>query len=114
MPTRANKLFLTKLVHTIIFISMSLALVYIFYGGITRTYNWVLFSAIGAILVEGAVLIFNRFQCPLANLARKYGDKKGSVTDMFYPKWFVPHVFRVSTVLFVIGLVLLGFRYFAS
>jgi hypothetical protein len=93
---------------------MSSALVYIFYGGITGTYNWVLFFAIGAIFIEGAVLIFNRFQCPLANLARRYGDKKGSVTDMFYPKWFVPHVFRVSTILFVIGLVLLVVRYFAG
>ncbi len=53
MPMRANKLFLIKLVHAIIFILMSSALVYILYSGITRTYNWVLFSAIGAILIEG-------------------------------------------------------------
>ncbi len=114
MPAHANKLFLIKSVHTIIFILMSSALVYILYSGVTGTYNWVLLFAIAAILVEGVVLIFNRFRCPLANLARRYGDKKGSVTDMFYPKWFVPHVFRVSTVLFVIGLVLLGFRYFTG
>ena len=114
MPVRVNKLFLIKLVHTIIFILMSLALVYILYSGVTGTYNWILFFAIVAIWIEGAVLIFNHFQCPFTNLARRYGDKKGSVTDMFYPKWFVPHVFRVSTVLFVIGLVLLGFRYFAG
>ncbi len=114
MPAHANKLFLIKSVHTIIFILMSSALVYILYSGITRTYNWILFSAIAAILVEGMVLIFNHFQCPFTDLARRYGDEKGLITDMFYPKWFVPHVFRVSTVLFVIGLVLLGFRYFAG
>ena len=107
-----NKVFLIKLIHTILFILMSSCIVYVLYCGITKTYNWILLLAIGAVLFEGIVLIVNHCQCPLTNLARKYGDEKGTVTDMFYPKWFVPHVFRFSTVLFVIGLVLLGLNYF--
>jgi hypothetical protein len=91
---------------------MSACLIYILCAGITKTYNWILLVAIGAILVEGIVLLFNHWQCPLTNLARKYGDKKGTITDMFYPKWFVPHVFRFFTILFVIGLALSGLNYF--
>ena len=91
---------------------MSACLIYILYSGIAKNYHWTLFLAIGAVLIEGVVLLFNRWQCPFTNLAKKYGDEKSSVTDMFYPKWFLPHVFRFSTVLFVIGLILLGLNYF--
>jgi hypothetical protein len=90
---------------------MSACLVYIVYSGIARNYHWTVFFAIGAVFTEGLVLILNHWQCPLTNLAKKYGDEKGSVADMFYPKWFVPHVFRFSTALFVIGLVLLAVNY---
>ena len=91
---------------------MSSCLIYILYAGVTKTYNWILLVAIGAILVEGIVLLFNHRQCPFTNLAKQYGDEKGTITDMFCPKWFVPHVFRFSTVLVVIGLVLLDLNYF--
>ena len=93
---------------------MSASLIYILYCGITGTYNWILVLAIGAISIEGLVLLLNRWQCPLTELAKKHGDKKGSVTDLFYPKWFAPHSFRVSTVLFIIGLILLTINYFVK
>ena len=105
-------LFLIKSIHSTIFIFMSSCLIYILYCGVTKTYNWIVFAAIMAIFIEGLALLLNHWQCPLTSLARKYGDEKGSVTDMFCPKWFVPHVFKVSTVLFVIGLVLLSLNYF--
>ena len=111
MKISSNKLFIIKLIHTTIFLFMSACVVYILYAGITRTYNWYLLTAISAVLIEGLVLIIYRWQCPLTELARKYGDTRGSVTDMFYPKWFVPHVFRFSTALFMIGLLVLGINY---
>ncbi len=91
---------------------MSSCIIYVLYCGITKTYNWILLLAISAVLFEGIVLIVNHCQCPLTTLAEKHGAEKGSVTDMFYPKWFVPHVFRISTVALVIGLILLGLNYF--
>ena len=111
MNESGNKLFVIKLTHTVIFLFMFACIVYILYEGITRTYNWYLLTVISAVLIEGVVLIIYRWQCPLTGLARKYGDTQGSVTDMFYPKWFVPHVFRFSTVMFIIGLLVLGINY---
>lgn len=108
---RINKVFLIKFIHTIIFIFTSSCILYILYSGIAENYHWTLFLAIGVVFIEGIVLILNHWQCPLTTLAEKYGAEKGSVTDMFYPKWFVPHVFRFSAVLFVIGLVLLAVKY---
>ncbi len=106
-----NKLFLIKLIHTTIFLLMSACVFYILYSGITKNYYWTVFLAIGAIFIEGIIVILNNWQCPLTNLARKYGDEKGLVTDMFFPKWFVPYVFQSCSVLFAIGLILLAVGY---
>ncbi|MFC2065952.1 hypothetical protein ACFLUO_02665 [Chloroflexota bacterium] len=106
-----NKLFFIKSVHTIIFFLMWLCLIYILYCGITRTYNWVLLLAIGAILIEGLALLVNRGRCPLATLAEKQGAESGSVTDIFLPQWIARNVFKVATGLFIAELVLLGLGY---
>ena len=91
---------------------MSACLIYILYCGITRTYNWALLLAIGAILIEGLALLLNHGRCPFTTLAEKHGAEKGSVTDIFLPQWMARNVFRFSTVLFSAELVLLGLGYF--
>ena len=106
-----SKLFFIKSVHTIIFFFMTICLFYILYCGITETYNWLLLFAIGAILLEGLALILNNWRCPMTTLAERLGAEKGSVTDMFLPKWMSRHIFRVSPILFAAELVLLVFRY---
>ncbi len=90
MSVTLNKLFAIKLIHTVIFLLMSACVAYVLYAGITRTYNWYLAAAIGAVLAEGLVLVLNNWQCPLTELARKHGAARGPVTDMFYPKWSCP------------------------
>ncbi len=106
-----SKLFFIKSIHSLIFILMSACVIYILYSGIIKNYHWTVFVAIGAVLVEGVALIFNNWQCPLTTLARKYGDEKGSVTDMFLPEWLSRHVFIIFPALFAIGLILLGLNY---
>ena len=108
MPSR---FLLFKLVHTGIFFFLSTCLIYILYAGITRTYNWYLVVAIGAISLEGLVLILNHWQCPLTMLAKKYSNQSGSVTDIFLPFWYARNAFKISTVLFLAELILLGFGY---
>ena len=108
---RVRGLFWVKFVHTVIFLFLSFCLGYLFYSGITETYNWVLFMAVSALLLEGIVLLLNKKQCPLTLLARGYGDETGRITDMFLPAWFVPYVFRVGFTLFVIGVILLVMNY---
>jgi hypothetical protein len=102
-----QKIFLIKLVHTATLVLFSSCIVYIFYSAITGTYSWILLLAIGTILAEGLVLLLNNWQCPLTNLARGLGDETGRVTDIFFPAWFVPHVFRTCTALYIIGVALI-------
>ncbi len=91
---------------------MLACLLYILYAGMTRTFNRVLLIAIVAIFTEGAVLILNKWRCPLATLAEKYGAEKGSVVDIFLPAVMARNSFTWFTVLFAAELILLGIRYF--
>ena len=109
---RLNRVFFTKLVHSIIFLYMSVCLVYILIAGITRAFNWILVVALASIVFEGIVLLLNRGRCPFTTLAEKYGAKRGSVTDLFLPNVIARNTFRVSTVLFSAELIFLAIRYF--
>jgi len=110
--TKGSKVFLIKLAHAIIFFLMSLCLVYVLYCALTRTYDWTLLLALSAISLEGLALLLNHGRCPLTSLAEKYGAEKGSVTDILLPRWMARNVFRFSTILVVIELILLAFGYF--
>jgi len=107
-----SRLFLIKLLHTVIFFFMSACLLYILYCGITGTYDWTLLVAISAILIEGLALLINRGRCPLTTLAEKQGAVKGSVTDIFLPSFIARNTFRYSTALFIIELIILAVGYF--
>ena len=109
---RLNRVFFTKLVHSIIFLYMSACLVYILIAGITRAFNWILVVALASTVFEGIVLLLNRGRCPFTTLAEKYGAKRGSVTDLFLPNVIARNTFRVSTVLFSAELIFLAIRYF--
>ncbi len=107
-----NKLFLIKLVHSLIFFLMLACLIYILYSGITGTFNLLLLLALIAIFTEGIALILNNWRCPLTGLAERYGAESGSVTDIFLPSIIARNSFMIFSVVFALGLVLLAIRYF--
>ncbi|MFC1907218.1 hypothetical protein ACFLW8_03935 [Chloroflexota bacterium] len=107
-----NRILFIKLFHTFIFFFMVACLAYILYSGITATFNWVLFLALIAILLEGVALLLNEGRCPLTSLAERYGAEKGAVTDNFLPPVISRNVFKVSSVIVVAGVILLAIRYF--
>ena len=90
---------------------MSACLFYVLYCGITKTYSWALLATLSAILIEGLVLMLYRGRCPFTTLAERLGAEKGSVTDIFLPRFMARNVFKFSTVLFAAELLLLGFGY---
>jgi hypothetical protein len=109
-----NKIVVVKLVHSVIFFFMVACLCYILYCAITRTYDWTLLVTLGAICLEGLVLLLNRGKCPFTDLAEKYGAADGAVTDLFLPMWCARHTFRVSTTIFIIELIWLAWSYFSG
>jgi hypothetical protein len=107
-----QKVFIIKLVHSAVFFFMIACLCYIFYCILAKRYDWTLLIALGAIVVEGLVLMFNRCTCPFTPLAEKYGAASGSVTDLYVPLWCARNTFKIATTVFVIEVIWLAITYF--
>jgi hypothetical protein len=108
-----TKIFLIKLGHSLIYVFMSLCLGYLFYAGITATYDWKLAFAIGMIVLETVVLSLSGWRCPLSTLARQLGDETGNdlFSDYLLPSWATRLTVPFCSFVFVSGLVLLAISY---
>ena len=102
-------LFLIKSVHTAVFVFMSGCILWLWYAGLTRTYDWKLWAALGAIVLEGLVWWFSGRRCPLTDIAKRYGDDTGNewFADLFLPAWAATRIVPVSSMLVVVSLVIL-------
>jgi hypothetical protein len=92
---------------------MSCCLGYLFYAGITATYDWKLAFAIGMIVLETLVLALSGWRCPLSSWARKLGDKTGNdlLSDYALPNWAAKLTVPFCSLVFISGLVLLAITY---
>lgn len=105
-----GKLLLIKLVHTVVWAFFVAAIGYVVCSGIVdriTTYTWV---ASGLVLAEGAVLLLFNRRCPLTILARRYSHSYRANFDIFLPEWLARHNQVVFTSIYVVGLLLLGYR----
>jgi len=105
-------IFQIKLLHTVVFWILSLCVVYALYSGIAdrvTTWTWV---AVGLLLLESVVLVLSGWTCPLTILAERQGAVRGSVADIFLPKWLADRIFPVCGTAYGIALVLLVLRVF--
>lgn len=106
----ALNLFSVKLLHTAIWAFFVALILYILYCGLTNhvtVYTWV---AIGLVIVEGLVLLVFGGRCPLTLIARNYSDSDRDNFDIFLPNWLARYNKLIFTSLYVIGLLLIGYR----
>jgi len=83
----SQKLLLIKLVHTLIWAFYVLVIGYILYAGIFDDVNLLAWVAIGLVIVEGVILMFNEGRCPLTPIAARYTKKMDDSFDIFLPNW---------------------------
>jgi hypothetical protein len=103
-----------KVVHTIIFGVLSACVIYVVVSGaFNRITPWT-WVAVGAILVEGVVLVLSGWRCPLTAAAERLGAVKGSVVDIFLPRWFADRIFPICGTLFGVGCALIAIRLLAA
>ncbi len=91
-----------KTVHTLAWVSIESCVLYVLYAGLVgRTDKRV---GIAGAIVAGETLVFagNGFRCPLTGLAERYGAQRGSVTDIYLPKWFAHNMPAIHTPLLVL------------
>lgn len=59
----------------------------------------------GLVLLEGVILLLNRWRCPLTNLAARYTDEQPDGFDIYIPPWLARHNKTIFTSIFVAGAV---------
>ena len=107
-------LLVIKSVHTLIFLSVELCVLYFLYSGLTGRVTRFTRVAFGVVMCESVVFIGNSRRCPLTDLAEKLGSAHGSVTDIFLSGWFAKRIPEVSSSLLATGLVAFGLRHFLA
>ena len=91
-----------KTVHTLAWLSIESCVLYVLYAGFAGRSNRR--AGIAATVVAGETLVFtgNGFRCPLTEVAERYGAEKGSVTDIYLPKWFAHNMPAIHAPLLVL------------
>jgi hypothetical protein len=103
-------IFQIKLVHTVIFWILSLCTVYVLFSGVADRITMWTWIAVILLLVESVVLVVSGWTCPLTILAERQGALKGSVTDIFLPKWLADRIFPICGTMYGVALVLILWR----
>jgi hypothetical protein len=105
-------IFWIKLIHTLAFLVISAAILYILYSGLFNVGGTGLVIAVIVVVTEIVVFAANGFHCPLTKLAQKMGDATGDdfIADMFLPEGFARLVPPVCGSMAFLGFVLVGVR----
>lgn len=106
----ALKLFSVKLAHTLIWVFFVTAIGYVLYCGITNDISRRTWVAAGLVVLEGLVLLVFGGRYPLTLIARNYSDSDRDNFDIFLPNWLARYNQVIFTSLYVIGLLLVGYR----
>lgn len=77
-----------KLVHTLAWFSIESCVLYVLSAGFRRQSNRRTAVAAGVVATETLIFAANGFRCPLTQVAERVGAKRGSVTDIYLPRWF--------------------------
>lgn len=81
-------------------------MLYVLYAGLQQRSDRRV--AIAAAVVAGESLIFaaNGFRCPLTDLAEQLSAERGSVTDIYLPRWFAHNLPAIHVPLLFLAVLL--------
>ena len=107
-----KKVFAIELIHVLIFFFQCICLTYILFAGITGTFNWILLVTVCSIILNGLILLLNKGVYPFTALAEKQGAEGSTVIGRILPDWIARNMFKIASILFFVGLVILAIRFF--
>lgn len=103
--SRRRRLLLIKSIHTIVwavFVACIAAIwVFALRGEAVKAA-----LAIAFVLIEVAVLAFNRWRCPLSPIAARYTDDRSDNFDIYLPAWLAGRTMPIFGTLYVAGILL--------
>ena len=92
-----------KVGHTLAWFSIESCMLYVLFAGVARRSDRR--AALAGAVVAGESLIFalNGFRCPLTDVAEHLGAERGSVTDIYLPRWFAHNLPAIHVPLIVVA-----------
>jgi len=95
-----------KVAHTVAWFFIESCMLYVLYAGLKGRPDRR--AAVAAAVVAGESLIFaaNGFRCPLTDLAEHLGAERGSVTDIYLPRWFAHNLPAIHVPLLLLAVLL--------
>lgn len=103
-----------KSFHTVVAFFLSACLGLVVYSAVSGkifTWTWI---ALVLLFLEGVIYISNGWKCPLTSYAEQKGAMKGSVSDIFLPKWLAARYFSICMVIYLISTVVIVIRFLVS
>jgi hypothetical protein len=85
-----------KLLHTVAWLFFVGCILAIPVAGTRREFRWAT-ALSGAVLIECAILLFNKGRCPLTDVARRYTDN----FDIYLPLWLARYNKAIFRTLFL-------------
>jgi hypothetical protein len=109
-PWRHAAIIAIKLVHSLIFLLNSAAILHIFVAGLrNRPSRWTR-AALVVAFAEVTVFLANHRRCPLTDLVEHLGAENGRVSDIFLPRWFADRIPQFCGPLLLIGVLALSWH----
>ena len=95
-----------KWIHTLIWIFFNAVFGYMIYEVITNQVSILFWVGVCLILLEGIVLVLNKWECPLTRIARKYSNSDKENFDIFLPIGIARHNKLIYSILFALIMVI--------
>ncbi len=83
---------LIKAVHTLAWFSIEACMAYVLYAGLARRSDRRAGIAAAVVAAEALIFAGNGFRCPLTQVAERLSGERGSVTDIYLPRWFAQNL----------------------
>jgi hypothetical protein len=110
IQNNSRKLFLVKLLHTLIWAFFASVIGFIVYAGLWNRMNTWVWIAVGLIIVEGVILLLHEWKCPLTPIAARYTESREDNFDIFLPRWLARNNKSIFTLLYVFGVAIVLYR----
>ena len=97
---------LIRLLHTAIWLVMTISIFYIGFSVITMTFNPLFFVSVLLVSVEIVVILANSWSCPLTVIARRHSNDTAPNFDIFLPRIIARYNKEIFSVILLIILLI--------
>ncbi len=109
----STRLFLVKLLHTIAWAFFAGCILLLPVAAYVGQFGLAL-VLIGLVFLEIVILAFNRWVCPLTEVAARYTGDRSPGFDIYLPTWLAQHNKLIFGSLFALGLIYTAYRWWAA